>query len=124
MIAVGDAARVHRRGNLRRAGSYLASVFGLGFVSELIGQNKIEVSFQHDKRILIHNRRMRLCIRFCGSARKQKRRPEATTSRVAATETRECRSRLIKPPDLLPDRRSLSWMRSSFPRSTSTRFLT
>lgn len=33
-------------------------VFGMGFVSELIGQNKVEVTFQHDKRILIHNRRM------------------------------------------------------------------
>jgi len=34
------------------------SVFGVGFVSELVGQNKIEVTFQHDKRILIHNRRL------------------------------------------------------------------
>ena len=34
------------------------SVFGVGFVSELIGQNKIEVTFQSDKRILIHNRRL------------------------------------------------------------------
>ena len=25
-------------------------VFGVGFVSELIGQNKVEVTFQHDKR--------------------------------------------------------------------------
>jgi len=34
------------------------AVFGIGFVSELIGQNKIEVTFQNDKRILIHNRRL------------------------------------------------------------------
>ncbi|MDW8283934.1 MAG: hypothetical protein RMK29_19705, partial [Myxococcales bacterium] len=30
--------------------------FGIGFVSELIGQDKIEVTFQNDKRILVHNR--------------------------------------------------------------------
>ena len=33
-------------------------VFGVGFVSELIGQNKVEVTFQSDKRILIHNRKL------------------------------------------------------------------
>lgn len=30
--------------------------FGVGFVSEMIGRDKIEVTFQQDKRILVHNR--------------------------------------------------------------------
>lgn len=31
-------------------------IFGMGFVSEMIGSDKIEVTFQKDKRILIHNK--------------------------------------------------------------------
>src|SRR5262249_17918348 len=31
--------------------------FGVGYVSENIGDDKIEVSFQTDKRVLIHNRK-------------------------------------------------------------------
>lgn len=31
-------------------------IFGLGFVSEMIGSDKIEVTFEKDKRVLIHNK--------------------------------------------------------------------
>src|SRR5262249_2575501 len=31
--------------------------FGIGYVTELIGDDKIEVTFQADKRVLVHNRK-------------------------------------------------------------------
>src|SRR5712692_6768479 len=31
--------------------------FGVGYVTELIGDDKIEVTFQNDKRVLVHNRK-------------------------------------------------------------------
>ncbi|MFO0656140.1 MAG: hypothetical protein U0787_13805, partial [Polyangia bacterium] len=67
------------------------SVFGVGFVSELIGQNKIEVTFQNDKRILIHNRRL-LPLHLVQRQRQEAEARARADGKAKAKEAREAKA--------------------------------
>lgn len=72
-------------------------LFGMGFVSELIGQNKIEVTFQTDKRILIHNRRGLPLFQILRQRHEAEARARSD-SRARGAAGRAQKARVVKPP--------------------------
>ena len=66
-------------------------VFGVGFVSELIGQNKVEITFQSDKRILIHNRKL-LPLHVVQRQRKEVAAQVKAADKAAAREAKDAKA--------------------------------
>ncbi len=58
--------------------------FGIGFVSETLPDNKIEVSFKEDKRVLIHNRKGMLLPYLAGSPSLDKKKKGKGKVKAAA----------------------------------------
>ena len=67
------------------------TVFGIGFVSELIGQDKVEITFQNDKRILIHNRK-RLPLHMVQRQRQEAEARARADGKAKAKEAREAKA--------------------------------
>jgi hypothetical protein len=59
--------------------------FGIGYITENLGDDKIEVTFQNDKRVLVHNRKnLNLPLPVSDSSPKiEKKRPKAPKSALA-----------------------------------------